>query len=255
MCAAHLGQYERLVHTTPPLIEEAFRRGRVWAGAMLSGFAGMPAWLCLDDPQGYRVQLRDARRQWRERAPLRWPDYFMLVGEATLEIYTGDPARGFTLLTARHADYRRARLTTGASVGAAAYAGHLARCAASALRAGTPSSLQRGVWRQSIADTRARLARAGSVKGQAEAHALQAALALDDGEREQACAALRSAIAAFDTAELGLCAAAARRRLGQLLAGEQGRELIAAGDAFMSSQGVKNVEASTELGCPGCRVR
>jgi hypothetical protein len=255
MCAAHLGHYERLVHTTPPLIEEAFRRGRVWAGAMLSGFAGMPAWLCLDDPQGYRAQLTEARGRWREQMPLRWPDYFMLVGEATLEIYTGRPAHGFSLLDERHAAYQRSRLTTGASLGAAGYAGHLARCAASALRtAGTRTSQQRSLWRQAIEDARHRLTQLGSVRGQAAAHALQAALALDLGETERASVALRRAVADFDAAELGLCAAAARRRLGQLLAGDQGRELLAAGEAFMNGQGVKNIEALTELGCPGCRV-
>ena len=51
-----------------------------------------------------------------------------------------------------------------------------------------------------------------------------------------------------------MLAASARRRLGQLLGGDEGTALLAAGDAFMRAQGVKNLEALTEVSCPGLRL-
>ena len=48
-----------------------------------------------------------------------------------------------------------------------------------------------------------------------------------------------------------LFAATARRRQGQLLGGENGKTLIALGDAFMTSQKIQNPERMTELFVPG----
>jgi hypothetical protein len=47
-------------------------------------------------------------------------------------------------------------------------------------------------------------------------------------------------------------AAAARRRLGQLLGGTEGASLAESAEAFMRARGVSNLEAMTELLCPGC---
>jgi hypothetical protein len=45
--------------------------------------------------------------------------------------------------------------------------------------------------------------------------------------------------------------AAARRRLGQLVGGDQGRELIEAADAWMTGQGVRNPVRMTRVYAPG----
>jgi hypothetical protein len=42
--------------------------------------------------------------------------------------------------------------------------------------------------------------------------------------------------------------------LGQLLGGDEGRQLIALGDTFMEGQGVRELDAMTELNCPGFRL-
>ena len=45
---------------------------------------------------------------------------------------------------------------------------------------------------------------------------------------------------AFEAVDMGLFAAAARRRLGTLLGGDAGRALIAQADAWMAAQEVRN---------------
>jgi hypothetical protein len=52
-----------------------------------------------------------------------------------------------------------------------------------------------------------------------------------------------------------MLAAAARRRGGQLLQGAEGSAHIAAGEAFMRSQGIRDLEAMTEVSCAGCSSR
>jgi hypothetical protein len=49
-------------------------------------------------------------------------------------------------------------------------------------------------------------------------------------------------------------AAAARRRLGELIGGDEGQALLAQGDAVMCAQRVGNLDAITEMPCAGCRA-
>jgi hypothetical protein len=49
-------------------------------------------------------------------------------------------------------------------------------------------------------------------------------------------------------------AAAARRRLGELLGGDEGKSLLAEGDAVMRAQRIVNLDAVTEMLCAGCRA-
>ena len=81
----------------------------------------------------------------------------------------------------------------------------------------------------------------------------EGALAAQRGERSLALQALQRSLAHLEVDNLAMHAAAVRRRIGQMLGGERGRELVAAGDAFMLSQSVVNLEATTELQCPGYR--
>jgi hypothetical protein len=50
---------------------------------------------------------------------------------------------------------------------------------------------------------------------------------------------------------MALYAAAARRRLGELRGGDEGRELIAQSEQWMSKQQIKNPVAVTNLMAPG----
>jgi hypothetical protein len=64
-------------------------------------------------------------------------------------------------------------------------------------------------------------------------------------------ALLGSAAAALDAADMKLFAAAARRRQGELLAGEQGRALVTTADAFMTAQKIQDPRRMAELFVPG----
>ena len=69
--------------------------------------------------------------------------------------------------------------------------------------------------------------------------------------RSRAIERLERAVPALDAADDALFAAAARRRLGELLAGERGASLIATADAWMRGQGITNPAGVTRMLAPG----
>jgi len=83
---------------------------------------------------------------------------------------------------------------------------------------------------------------------------LHAGLALHAGDLPVAAKHLRAAVLGLQGNDMLMHAAAARRRLGELIGGDEGRELIAQGDAVMLAQRVKNLDAVTEMLCAGCRA-
>jgi hypothetical protein len=62
---------------------------------------------------------------------------------------------------------------------------------------------------------------------------------------------LRQALVAFEESGMALHAAVTRRRLGQLLDGEEGRGLLAASDACMAAHGVERPERFAVALAPG----
>jgi hypothetical protein len=62
---------------------------------------------------------------------------------------------------------------------------------------------------------------------------------------------LARAVEAFEAIDLGLQAAAARRRLGELTGGARGRGLVEQADAWMRDQQIRNPARMTALLAPG----
>lgn len=80
---------------------------------------------------------------------------------------------------------------------------------------------------------------------------LHAAVAAARKNRQAAADLLRDAEAGFDAADMGLYAAAVRRRRGELMPGEDGARLIEAADAWMLRQKVRNPARMTAMVAPG----
>jgi hypothetical protein len=78
-----------------------------------------------------------------------------------------------------------------------------------------------------------------------------AALAKQRGDAARASAFARQAAGEFEAADMALYAAAARRRLGELLNGDEGRQLIDESEAWMAKQQIKNPVAVSNLMAPG----
>jgi hypothetical protein len=82
---------------------------------------------------------------------------------------------------------------------------------------------------------------------------LRAGIAAVRGDEDAAAALLRRAIDGFDRGGLALYAAAARRRLGQFVGGDEGKSLIARCDDWMAGQGIRVPEKMARACASGFR--
>jgi hypothetical protein len=72
------------------------------------------------------------------------------------------------------------------------------------------------------------------------ARLIRAGIAAVRGDLDTARAGLADAAAGFDSVEMQLCAASARRVLGQLTGGDEGYALFSNANTWMASQGIRN---------------
>jgi len=251
--ACACGDYADLVRDTPGLIDEAFRCGRLYAGAALSGVCGLPAWLTPDDPASYADRLTHARRCWPSPERPDWPDHLLLMGEVMLSIYVGRPETGLELLENRRAAHASS-LSSKSSMIKLAFFARRGMCAASALHGPNRDRRdpRRSQWRRVLRECIDALQRVGGNRSRSIAQLLKTVLALEAGRVEEGVGGLRATLALHEQAESAMAAAATRQRLGRFIGGEEGRALRREGERFMRTQGVKNVDAMSELLCPGC---
>ncbi|HYW72464.1 MAG TPA: hypothetical protein VE961_15615, partial [Pyrinomonadaceae bacterium] len=80
---------------------------------------------------------------------------------------------------------------------------------------------------------------------------IRAGSARQRGDEPGAVAQLEKACAAFDASHMRLYAAVARRRLGEMVGGDRGRQLVAQSEQWMAKQQIKNPVRMTNLLAPG----
>ena len=87
----------------------------------------------------------------------------------------------------------------------------------------------------------------------ADAHArlIRARIAALSGDRPRACRHFAAAIAGYTDQGMLIFAAAARRRLGELLGDDEGSALVAAADEWMSGQGIRDPDRMASLYAAG----
>ncbi len=247
VAASSLGEFSEISRTAPVLIEDARRRGDMWPAITLSTGFAVPAWLAHRGHSDARARFEEAKRLYQPQSTYQWPDYLTLLAELSLALYEGQGQRGLALALQQWSALDRAQLLRMHMARAYVHYGR-GGCALSVVRQ-TSASAERSVVRADIRKLR------GSDVPHAAGFAavLAAGLALEDGGRERARERLRLSVSCFDTSGLRMYAAAARRRLGQLLGGDEGRALLTIGDAAMAVEAVIDLESTTEMLAPGCR--
>jgi hypothetical protein len=87
--------------------------------------------------------------------------------------------------------------------------------------------------------------------GDSLARLVRAAVASSRGNLKDAITLLASAEAGLEAVDMALYAAAARRRRGELIGGDQGRALVEAANTWMIGQNIKNPDRITAMLTPG----
>jgi eukaryotic-like serine/threonine-protein kinase len=238
-----LGEITEVARRVPQLLSLALEQGNLFAATDLRTRLN-PIWLASDDPDRARNEVIAAMTQW-PREGFHLQHYTSLVALAQIELYTGDTEVAWKHIDGQLKPLEQSLLlrTQGLKIDVMHLRARLAL--ASAHGAVRKQRLE-------IAERSAdRIAREDMPWSNPLANMTYAALAKQRGDASRAAAFARQAVDGFEAADMALYAAAARRRLGELLAGEEGDELICDSENWMTKQQIKNPVAVTNMMAPG----
>jgi hypothetical protein len=238
-----LGEITEVARRVPQLLSLALEQGNLFAATDLRTRLN-PIWLASDDPDRARDEVIAAMTQW-PREGFHLQHYTSLVALAQIELYTGDTEVAWKHIEGQAKPLERSLLlrTQGLRIDVM----HLRARLALASAHGAVRSQRLKI----AADCADRIAREEMPWSDPLAALIHAALAKQQGDESNAAALVEQAIAGFESVDMALYAAAARRRLGELLGGDQGGDLIVQSQTWMTKQQIRNAAAVTNLMAPG----
>ena len=240
-----MGDIDELARRLPPCLHEAQELGALYNEASLRTFCVPRVHLAHDRPVEARRESADALQSWSKRG---WHTQHLgdLLVRVNAYLYESDSAAALSQLREDWAALDSSQLLRvelvrnevdwvfGNALVLAARQGHDDR-----------EGLIREAERRARALTKEKRPLAAAFGAQ-----LHAGIALARGRHDRALVFYRDAARAFEGLEMGLHAAASRRRQGELLGGEQGRDLILASVATMEAQRIRNPERMAAMLAP-----
>ncbi len=246
----HLGRLGTLAELVPPLLATAVAKGNLYASTYFRTSYSILAWLVRDDVELAREQLTRAQSEWT--APgVQLPHCWMLVGQTHLALYTGETRGLWQDVQEAWPRFVAAQFLRIAMLRVQLW--HLRSMSALVEAQACHERGQHSRARRLHEQTR----RAALHLGREQislatplAGLMLAAVEYATGSPERAVDGLNQCIVNFEQQKLSAYAAAARARLGEVLAGEQGAELIANARGALESQGIANVSGLLNLLAP-----
>lgn len=234
-----LGELTVLADRLPGLLKEAEARGDLYEATDLRIRISHANWLAADEPETARREVNEAIARW-PGGEFYVQHWWSLIANVEISLYAGHNLAAWDLLATEWPKLKRSFLMRVQYIRIES----LYHRAAAALAVAGGDMLK-------LAEADARsIQREHMPWSDPLAHLLQAAVAAARGDSETAVNLLRTAESGFDAADMALYAAAARRRLGDLIGGDDGRRLIETADAWMSSQNVRNPARMTAMLAP-----
>ncbi|PYS24376.1 MAG: serine/threonine-protein kinase PknK [Acidobacteria bacterium] len=239
----YLGDMVEVSRRVPQLLSAALDQGNLFAATDLRTRLNT-IWLAADDPNRARDEVIAAMTTWPRRG-FHLQHYTSLVALAQIELYTGDYEVAWRHVETQLRPLEKSLLRRIQGL----------RIDATQLRARLALATATG----KITQPRLRLAEklAGKIERENTAYAnpmatlVRAAVAHRRGDEASAINLLEKAVKDFETSHMQLYATVARRRLGELVGGDRGRELLAKTDMWMTKQMIKNPAKMTNLLAPG----
>lgn len=242
-CRYYLGDFDVLCRRVPELVAEARERGNVLTQSELATRLHM-AWLARDDPAGSRRSIDEALAL-RSREDFHLPHYNSFLGRCHADLYEGEGERALARLREEWPRLERSLLMRLRLV---AHEAHSLRGRAALAAAAVEPRKDR---LKLAARAAARLERGREPYARPMAALLRAGLAVLGGEAERGARILGQAARAFEAQEMGLYAAVARRRLGEILGGDEGGRIVAAAGTWMRERKIARPERMAAVLAPG----
>jgi eukaryotic-like serine/threonine-protein kinase len=241
-----LGEVAELQRRVPALLSAALEQGNIFVATDLRTRMNL-IWLAADNPDRARAEVIEALKVW-PREGYHLQHYSSMLALAQIELYTGDAEVAWKHVNAQWNALQRSMLLRLQILRVEAL--HLR--ARTALATSLSGPTQQRARLQRIA---ARLARriAAEKMSWADPFAalIRGTIAGARNEPARAVSFLSEAITGFELGDMSLWTAVSRRRLGEMLGGERGAELIADADAWMTIQGIRNPMGMTRMLAPG----
>jgi serine/threonine protein kinase len=239
------GELAALSRRLPLIRKEAVERGDLYALTWLDLFLTPVARMAADGADEAGRELRQQRKRL-SRQGFHVQHANALYREGEVELYRGD---------GNAARQRAAELWPALAGSLLHRIQHMRMCtchlrARSALAAAMAGSDPGLLLTAAERDAR-RLEGEKRADARGWARLVRAGIAAAAGTPARAAALLAEAAADLDMAGMGHYAAAARRRLGEVVGGEQGRALVAAADSWMRDQNIRNPARMTAMLAPG----
>ena len=241
------GELAEVSRRVPELLAAAVEQGNIFVSTDLRTRMNL-IWLANDEPDSARTEVIEALKSWPQEG-FNLQHYSSMLALAQIELYTGDAEVAWKHVQGQWPRRCRDRCCCGLQI-LRVEANHL--LARTALATAVFSDRKKRDRLLQIAEklaqgiTKERIAWADPF-----AALVRAAVASARLERAQAAALLTAASEGFDLGDMGLYAAASRRRLGQVLGDERGRELIETADKWMTSQKIRKPALMTRMLAPG----
>ncbi len=240
-CLRNLGELRQLAALTDWLRRDAQRRGDLFLETSVHRYASRYACLAKDRPDEALIEL--TRCAWpAPKGVYHVQDWFELEARCEIALYAGQSARIAEETRQNFVDLRRSlllRATVVRVLSRALQARIILTASQEPARLRHVTRMARQLERESVGFARV------------YAHLLFAAVAKQRGQDTVCAARLREAIRLSAQNDMAFHLAAARRRLGQLLGGQEGNALLAESDAWMAKEGIVNAERMCEVVAPG----
>jgi tetratricopeptide (TPR) repeat protein/energy-coupling factor transporter ATP-binding protein EcfA2 len=239
----YLGEVVEVSRRVPQLLSAALEQGNLFAATDLRTRLNA-IWLAADDPDRARDEIIAAMTSW-PRKGFHLQHYTSLVALAQIELYTGDSEVAWKHIEGQMKPLEKSMLLRiqGLRIDAMQLRGRVA--VASAVGKRRESRLK-------IAETVAdRIAKEGMPYANPYAKLIRAGVARRRGDDASAVTLLERAVEEFEAADMRLYAVAARRRLGEMVGGDRGQELLQSADEWMSRQQIKDPAKLMNLLAPG----
>ena len=242
----YLGELRKMADRLPNLISEAKERGNLYASTVLRSRMHI-VWLAADEPDRAKRETLEALAEWSPSG-FYLQHFYALFSLTQIELYSG-----MVHLAWKHIQDQWPALMNSMLLRIQVLrveSMHLkARCAL-AMAVGEKSPEHLLNYAQALAT---KIAHEKTSWSEPMASLTLAGIAGAQGNKSLAVDLLSRATVDFDAADMALYAAASRRRLGGIIGGDYGQELITAADAWMFEQKITNPVAMTQMLAPGFR--
>ena len=243
----YLGELAEVSRRVPVLLRAALEQGDVLAATDLRTRLNL-VWLAADDPERARMEVIEALKIW-PREGFHLQHYSSMLAMAQIELYTDDAEVAWKHVKGQYKALRKSLLlrTQVLRVDSMYLKARTALAASiHANRSKEKERLLKAAERMAASIAKERMPWSDPL-----VPLIRAPIAHYYGDNSRTAALLSEAAQGFDQADMCLRAMAARRRLGQSVGGDRGRELIAEADDWMSSQEIRNPALLTRMLAPG----